>query len=210
MGASKVSECLCGCRELVKRKYVSGHNWRGKKQSDESILKRVKANTGKKRTLKSRLRMSRSHIGKKLSSGSIEKLRKCLTGRKHSKERCFKTGLAIRKYKSGDKLKDKRGYVWVCCDDQITLKRKWVREHWLAVKENFGRFPEPPEETHHVNGDRSCNSIENLILFKDVTAHKRFHKLGDIGVEFGDIIFDGREVLNKKQINWRKEKWVRK
>ena len=49
------------------------------------------------------------------------------------------------------------------------------REHRLIVEKKIGRKLRPKEIVHHIDGDRSNNHINNLMLFKNNAQHIKFH-----------------------------------
>ena len=50
----------------------------------------------------------------------------------------------------------------------------YVYQHRLVMEQEIGRFLQPYEDVHHLNGSRSDNSPKNLILLKD-SHHTRLH-----------------------------------
>ena len=93
----------------------------------------------------------------------------------------------------GGKTIDKSGYVLVknrshpFCDPS-----GYVREHRLVVEKQIGRYLKIEEVTHHVNKIKTDNRPENLMLFINNSAHRRFEKGGKYFQM--EIIFDGRKL----------------
>ena len=73
----------------------------------------------------------------------------------------------------GGRHVEKQGYVSVYCPEHpfATKHTKHVREHRLVMEERIGRYLQPHEVVHHVNGNPQDNRIENLVLFESNAAH---------------------------------------
>ena len=52
----------------------------------------------------------------------------------------------------------------------------YVREHRFIMSEYLGRVLDRKEVVHHINGDKSDNRIDNLILYKDNVEHTFAHR----------------------------------
>ena len=47
----------------------------------------------------------------------------------------------------------------------FATKSGYIREHRLVMEKKIGRFLQPNEVVHHINGNRQDNRVENLQLF---------------------------------------------
>ncbi len=54
-------------------------------------------------------------------------------------------------------------------------KPERIFEHRIIMEESLGRYLEPAEVVHHINGIRDDNRIENLMLFTNNTEHHKYH-----------------------------------
>ena len=106
---------------------------------------------------------------------------------KEQLERRTKTRLANMihgpAWKSG-KVKVK-GYIRIWNPTHhLADKSGYVLEHRLLGEENLGRPLKRKELVHHNNGKITDNRKSNLMIFKDIGAHMRYHhnstKKGDI------------------------------
>lgn len=79
-------------------------------------------------------------------------------------------------WKGGRQL-DKDGYVIIRnTNHPYHNKHGYVQEHRLIMEAHIGRYLLPEEVVHHINGIRSDNRIENLMLFSCNGEHLKFHQ----------------------------------
>lgn len=52
----------------------------------------------------------------------------------------------------------------------------YVQEHRLVVEKSIGRFLDPMEVVHHLDGDRSNNKLSNLLLVENKKEHIKYHR----------------------------------
>lgn len=64
-----------------------------------------------------------------------------------------------------------KGYVF------FKTCKGWIQEHRLIMEVYLGRFLDPNEAVHHLNGNRQDNRLENLELM-DAVQHTRMHHIG--------------------------------
>ncbi|GHG92878.1 HNH endonuclease [Comamonas sp. JC664] len=54
-------------------------------------------------------------------------------------------------------------------------EQRWVFTHRRVAEKKIGREPVPGEEVHHINGDKTDNRRQNLVVLKD-SVHDRVHQ----------------------------------
>jgi len=53
-----------------------------------------------------------------------------------------------------------------------------ILEHRLVAEKKLGRYLKPEETVHHSDENRTNNDPDNLIVFRTIADHTRFHKIG--------------------------------
>ena len=142
---------------------------------------------------KQRLSMLGKGLGKKRPGHSL-----AMTGR--GNPNWGKTRpLEARKKQSISRLKKTKGFAYtvggyVVCPAFSHPRAQGGRmlEHRLVIEKIIGRYLESSEECHHLNRKKDDNRPENLMAFKNHSAHRRFESGKPMNP--GDIIFDGRTV----------------
>lgn len=95
----------------------------------------------------------------------------------------------------------RKGYVMVYKPSHPSSRKSppdygYIPEHRMAIEDNIGRSLKKDECVHHVDGDKSNNAIENLILCKNSSDHIRIHS------EMGRFV---EELIRSGKVHYEKE-----
>ena len=98
------------------------------------------------------------------------------------------------------------GYVFVFSPKHPKANKKgYVAEHRLIMEKHLGRRLKSKEVIHHINGIKSDNRIENLLLFPSASAHIKYHRALTRNY-FRENSIDFQEGI----AHWDMERWLTK
>lgn len=121
--------------------------------------------------------LSNKYLSEKLSIESIAKLAKC--GHTTITKWLYRFNIPIRpamwqKF-NPNLIIGKNNYLFVEMPFHPYARRGKIFEHRYVAECYLGRFLEPEEQVHHIDGDKSNNLPENLYLFSTSGEHTAFH-----------------------------------
>ena len=158
---------------------------KGKKQSPETIKKRIDCGKGYSHSEETKHKMSiagRKRKGTPLSIPQKDHLKKL-----HKQQ----IGARPGNWKGGRYMQ--LGYILVHSPSHpYHTKKGYVFEHRLVIEKQIGRYLQPGEEAHHINKMKDDNRPENLMAFRSKGIHVSFEAGHQINCS--DIIFDGRKL----------------
>jgi len=78
--------------------------------------------------------------------------------------------------KSRDKKISPEGYILVYLPEHPkSFNDGWYYEHRVILEQYYNRALQDWETVHHINGDKTCNHIDNLFLCTR-NQHSKAHK----------------------------------
>ena len=97
------------------------------------------------------------------------------------------------------------GYIEVYCPDNPRSNKKtgFVYLHVLQAEKKIGRYLNEKECVHHMDGNKTNNNPDNLIIFRTDADHSRFHRLKNPQIhtfEDGISICYGEKCKKKKYV----------
>jgi len=123
---------------------------------------------GKNHSLETKIHFSKIRTGIKPKPFTEEHKRKI--SESHTREKNWNW--------KGGRSKDDKGYILIYSPNHtFAVHGKYVREHRLIMEKYLGRYLTRKEVVHHINGIKTDNRIENLVLCTDNKEHLRnYHK----------------------------------
>jgi hypothetical protein len=86
---------------------------------------------------------------------------------------------------NGSKYLTTKGYTKIKINDTYIFEHRFVLEKYIKLSSK--------NEVHHINGIRTDNRVENLMVFKDKSSHTAWHN-NHMSVKLENILFDGRTL----------------
>lgn len=163
-----IKKCIQCNKEFVIQKSIIGKSGHVAKYCShqcywDSMKNKIKKY---KMSIETRKKLSIANTGKKHSLKVIEILRQRMLGKTKEKSIHWK----------GGRILDSRGYYIIRLPEHPNSVNKYVPEHRLNVEKNIGRYLNHNEIVHHINGIKTDNRIENLVICQSLSEHRKYHK----------------------------------
>ena len=62
----------------------------------------------------------------------------------------------------------------------FSSKDGYIAEHRVVAEAKIGRYLSKGEIVHHIDENKLNNNPENLVVFRSISDHRRFHQTGRI------------------------------
>lgn len=90
------------------------------------------------------------------------------------------------------------GYVYTLFPSHpLSRKNGYVLRSRLIIEKYLGRFTTKQESPHHINKIRNDDRVENLILYKNKSAHNKAEH--NIKISKSDIVLDGSTIKQRRK-----------
>ena len=147
-----------------------------------------------------------TNLGKKFPKAWRDNISKSLKGRTHlvgEKNPNWGTGKYGPGIKTGRCGKDKQPYLL----ERISTN-KYVAQHRLVIEKKLGRKLKSSEVVHHLDGNRTNNSVSNLKLFKSHKEHAEFEQ--SLALFLKQIIWSDKSFKLKQPLKKLFNKYISK
>lgn len=136
--------------------------YKGYKQSEEHVRKRIAAHIGAKRTLETCKNISLSKKGKPINQSL------------NQKRDWF--GKNNPRWHGGIRMERENYKLVFFPEHPHASKAGYVREHRLVMEQYLKRYLKVTEVVHHIDHNPLNNKIENLWLFANQNEHVKFER----------------------------------
>lgn len=95
--------------------------------------------------------------------------------------------------------------IWIPTHPNADSKG-YVFEHRLIMEQFLGRYLTKTEQIHHINGNRTDNNIDNLMLFPNHAEHKKYEMTIDMSGRYCLLCKSKNTAIQKRngRPNWFK------
>lgn len=173
----KISETK---KELFRKGKIK-HPWLGRKHTKQSKEKNRISHLRENLSMETLKKMSEAHKGKSSHRANIPlekeygEIRARIIKQKQSASKKGKyDGNRNPRWKEGKRLA--QGYIYLYKSTHPFSTKNYIAEHRLVMENHIGRYLKSEEEVHHINGIKTDNRIENLLLLKNKSEHRKLHR----------------------------------
>lgn len=122
---------------------------------------------------KRRKKISKARKGTKFSEEHKRKLKETHKGKRNSQYN--KQGKLAANWKGG-KTKTRNRWLIYKPEHPFASKKKYILQYRLIMEQKLGRYLNPEEVVHHINGKKDDDRLENLYLFPNQSSHMNYER----------------------------------